>query len=385
VKVILCIAFCLATLVGFAQHDGIHFFDGTLEEALKVAESEGKNVYVDCQTSWCGPCKKMAKDIFTDKEVAEYYNEHFINVSLDMEKEGKSMAKEFDVRYYPTHVYLNPSRTILHNVIGFQLSDKFLETGEIALNPKKRNGRFQSEFKSGNRSSKFLLEYTEYLAGKRLPAQEVFDLYLKSLPADSLVSDNVKESIFLYTESTRSFAYKQFIKIKDEGISDSKYRSKIVKSTHSKIIKSSIRAALIEGDSEWLESLKAECDKYLTSSDKYLLATIPKAKMDKDVNGMVSAVDQYITALIGSASLDKINASSICKANLKKVRKNNKVIRMSKNKTKKMNSVAESLYYWSTFLTDPMNQISITAHQKNRISEWKSIAYLIDKNEKYLK
>lgn len=386
-KVFLSIAFCIVAGLSYGQDDGIHFFNGTLDEALETAKSEGKNVYVDCQTSWCGPCKKMAKDIFTNKEVATYYNEHFISVSLDMEKEGKSMAKEFDVRFYPTHVYLNPARTILHNVIGFQLSDQFLETGETALNPKKRNGRFQSEFDAGNRSSEFLLEFTEHLSAKRIPSQEIFDLYLKSLPSDSLASSKVKESIFLYTEITRSFAYNQFIKIKDESPADSKYRAEIVKSTHAKIIKASIRAALLEEDSKWLESLKGECDKYLTSGDKYLLISIPQSKSDKDANGMVTAVDKYLTELIGSGSVDKINSSASCKSNIKQIKKHYKVVRLSASarKSTKMNSVAESLYYWSEFLSDPQNRISLTTHQKNRISEWRSIAYLIDKDKKYLK
>ena len=42
----------------FAQ--GIVFCELTLEAACRQADSEGKYVFVDCYTSWCGPCKMMA-------------------------------------------------------------------------------------------------------------------------------------------------------------------------------------------------------------------------------------------------------------------------------------------------------------------------------------
>ena len=41
----------------FAQ--GIVFCELTLEAACRQADSEGKYVFVDCYTSWCGPCKMM--------------------------------------------------------------------------------------------------------------------------------------------------------------------------------------------------------------------------------------------------------------------------------------------------------------------------------------
>ena len=72
---------------GSAQvEEGIKFFEGTWEEALTLAKKEHKIIFVDAYTTWCGPCKQMAKDVFTQKEVGDFYNKSFINVKLDMEK-----------------------------------------------------------------------------------------------------------------------------------------------------------------------------------------------------------------------------------------------------------------------------------------------------------
>ena len=52
----------------FAQ---TNFQELTLEKALEKAKSEHKKVFVDCYTSWCGPCKMMAEKVLPLKEVGE--------------------------------------------------------------------------------------------------------------------------------------------------------------------------------------------------------------------------------------------------------------------------------------------------------------------------
>ena len=49
--------FCL-----ISEAQGISFVEGkTLSEVLAQAKNEGKLVFVDCYTEWCGPCKMMAR------------------------------------------------------------------------------------------------------------------------------------------------------------------------------------------------------------------------------------------------------------------------------------------------------------------------------------
>src|SRR5262249_33588559 len=51
-----------------------------LDVALKRAATTRKQVFVDFETTWCGPCKSMDEWIFTDAEVAARLEEGYVGV-----------------------------------------------------------------------------------------------------------------------------------------------------------------------------------------------------------------------------------------------------------------------------------------------------------------
>ncbi|MEY3443377.1 MAG: hypothetical protein RLZZ519_1658 [Bacteroidota bacterium] len=89
----------------------IQFEQSAFTEVLAKAKSENKLVFLDAYTSWCGPCKWMAKNAFTDPETAAFFNTNFVNVTVDMEKgEGVDIAKQYGVTAYPTLLFLDGQR-----------------------------------------------------------------------------------------------------------------------------------------------------------------------------------------------------------------------------------------------------------------------------------
>ena len=94
-KIFLFIAFLWISLVSFAQ-DGVNFEHLSFREALDKAKSEQKYVFMDCYTSWCGPCKNMTQNVFPQKKAGDYFNPKFICVKYDMEKgEGPELRTFF--------------------------------------------------------------------------------------------------------------------------------------------------------------------------------------------------------------------------------------------------------------------------------------------------
>lgn len=59
----------------FAQ--GVIFRELSLHDAIQASVQEKKYIFLDCYTTWCGPCKIMANTVFTLEEAGDYFNELF--------------------------------------------------------------------------------------------------------------------------------------------------------------------------------------------------------------------------------------------------------------------------------------------------------------------
>ena len=115
---------------------GIVFEELSLEEALAKAKAEGKYVFLDCYTSWCGPCKVMSKQVFVRKAVGDLFNPTCINIKLDMENgEGPEIAKRYGVMAYPTMFVLNADGSVKYRLQGGMEAGHFLLKAGNALDP----------------------------------------------------------------------------------------------------------------------------------------------------------------------------------------------------------------------------------------------------------
>jgi thioredoxin-related protein len=114
------------------QKASIQFFELELKEAITKAKDEERIVFLDISTSWCGYCKKMKKDTFKNKEVANYYNNNFINISIDADQEiGRALVNKYNISGYPAQIFLNKNGELLHTSIGYLNSKNFLKLGKL--------------------------------------------------------------------------------------------------------------------------------------------------------------------------------------------------------------------------------------------------------------
>lgn len=107
---------------------GIKFSNLTLQKAIKQAKSSGKLIFIDVHTSWCGPCKEMAKTTFTDSEVGSVFNKRFINLKIDAEEDqdGPALSRAYSVTAYPTLLFINGEGKLVKKLVGKQSKEKLL-------------------------------------------------------------------------------------------------------------------------------------------------------------------------------------------------------------------------------------------------------------------
>ena len=155
------ISACLGPTLALAG--GVQFFEGSFDEALARAEAEDKHVFVDVYTTWCGPCKIMDAVVFPRDDVGEHYNTNFINVKLDAEDEsisGPAISERYDVRAYPTYLYLNPDGSVVGRALGALPPSLFVQVAEQLTGGLDSGfAELAARYGAGERDPAFVREY----------------------------------------------------------------------------------------------------------------------------------------------------------------------------------------------------------------------------------
>lgn len=168
------------SFMGFAQTEFRHI---SFDEALKAAQTENKLVFIDFFTDWCGPCKKMAKQVFPLQNVGEYMNATFIPLKLDAEKEGAALAKKYGVNAYPTYVIIDGNGVKKNSFSGAMDGDQFIAKLKQMTDPNQTPERIKARYEGGERTPELVNAYAMmFMENRNEPAgYKVINEYFDSL------------------------------------------------------------------------------------------------------------------------------------------------------------------------------------------------------------
>ena len=108
------------------------------EEAIAANAKNPKMILVDVYTDWCGWCKKMDKDTFTDPRVIAHFQKNFYAVKLNAEDTNRKfpfmgktfseaeMAASMRVNSYPNFVVIEPGLQNIAQLPGYREPEAFL-------------------------------------------------------------------------------------------------------------------------------------------------------------------------------------------------------------------------------------------------------------------
>lgn len=116
------------------QNEGIQFNEENWEDILQLAQAENKGIFLDVYASWCGPCKALKSRTFPNEKAGQFFNENFINVSMDAEKgEGIQLARQLKVDAYPSLFFLNSKGEAVLLAKGYHNAEELIELGKEGL------------------------------------------------------------------------------------------------------------------------------------------------------------------------------------------------------------------------------------------------------------
>ena len=156
---------CCLSLTLLRAQEGVRFESLTFEEALQKAKEENRWIFLDAYTSWCGPCKVMAEQVFTLAKAGVFFNSRFVNVKYDMEKgEGPELAKKLGIGAYPTFVLIRPDGVVHDKFVGGIDVYGIIQRVEHSMKQTETVGTLAVRYEQGERDKDFLLKYLRALS-----------------------------------------------------------------------------------------------------------------------------------------------------------------------------------------------------------------------------
>lgn len=119
---------------GNVAEPGIQFIEANWNKAVAEAKKQKKMIFVDAYTSWCGPCRMLKQNTFTDKAAGDFFNKHFINIALDMEKgDGLAFAAKYQIAAYPTLLIMDAEQKSVSMSEGYIDAKQLIEFGKYVI------------------------------------------------------------------------------------------------------------------------------------------------------------------------------------------------------------------------------------------------------------
>lgn len=141
-KKILYLIFCFLLFSSFNKSAKDELTWYKWNEAYPLAQKEDKILLIDAYTDWCGWCKKMDRDTYSNAEVIKKINKHFIAVKFNPELrdltydiDGQTFsARDFYAQLtrgektgFPTTYFINPKKKSLFIDPGYRNAETFLQ------------------------------------------------------------------------------------------------------------------------------------------------------------------------------------------------------------------------------------------------------------------
>ncbi|MGH7968198.1 MAG: thioredoxin family protein, partial [Limisphaerales bacterium] len=165
------------------------FSNLSFDRACKAAAENGKIVLVDFYTTWCGPCKMLDRNTWTDSGVIQLLQSKTVALRIDAEKET-ALAKRYNIAAYPSVLLLKPDGKEMDRLVGYRDPKTFIADFTASLNGKDSLQRAKDALTStGTNDASARMQYGTALAQKGKNAEALaqflwcFDHGLETSPA----------------------------------------------------------------------------------------------------------------------------------------------------------------------------------------------------------
>ena len=277
-----------------AQESEVHWYSRPFDTIFPSA----KTVFVYLYSDTCDPCTRVKTELFSDASIADFINNSFIPVKLDISTaEGKTFSRTYQLVYTPTFIFLGPDKKEIDRLSGLQGRGPFLSSLKQIVLARDTFGDYLAKLEKNPADTAILLKVFQKYAD-RSDIENMFKYKALIEKADEITYIINKENI-LGSLQRVLFAQRRY----DEALQTTL----------------SIIEQLPDADARIQYSFLASCYRYLQEDEKALTAHEKLVSLFPDDLTVYKNAVQFIMAAdldldralaIGSTGMTKKGAST---------------------------------------------------------------------------
>lgn len=206
-----------------AQAQPMQFFVGDTEQTKKMGEMVKKPIVIYLYTSYTPACRKMEKHVFTDPDVAKFYESSFVSAKVNLNsKEGLKLRKQYELHEYPAFIYLTHEGELILKEEGEKNAAEFIAMGKSVCEKKMQvsvsnqpliSPYFTSyldlriQYNNGSRHSDFIRNYALQRREFSDPYMHIVEDYIDNNVDFNLTDVENLKFVYEFAESIESKAF----------------------------------------------------------------------------------------------------------------------------------------------------------------------------------
>jgi thiol-disulfide isomerase/thioredoxin len=167
-------------------------------DLTEKAQNAGKLIFLDVYATWCGPCKYLEKNVYTNPDLGTYFNEKYINAKMDGETDfGSVFAREHQLEAYPTMYFLTGNASLIAKIVGVREAGPLQDIGKTVVENADNMAYYAENFPKKSLSLEELQNYQAILTtlGQKDKAAEVGAAILPSLTEEDILNPAYKDIV----------------------------------------------------------------------------------------------------------------------------------------------------------------------------------------------
>lgn len=198
----------------------LDFRAGTLADALGMAADDGKALFVHTTSKDCSACDNLAKNLYTDSKVGDFYNENFVSYIMDVDEvENVNFARMHDLGERPMTIFFNSKGKILGKEDDIADADQLIEAGKNAIHFPLRTSEnranlenMHDKYNMDYREPEFLYQYAYRLKAFNEPYNAVVNEYIRTQKGSQIQNDKNRRFLYDFADNLENIAIDYFIR-----------------------------------------------------------------------------------------------------------------------------------------------------------------------------